>query len=113
MRVNRAKGWRDRSRDGERHSEAWAVPDWRFTKVAAVESATAPNIAFLGRKARAEVAPEMAHAAFRAAFGRTRDLWNGDCRGLLANASAIGFDWSWRCCCRRSGGDPLMAFSMA
>jgi hypothetical protein len=48
--VKRAKGWRDRSRDGERHSEAWAVPDWRFTKVAAVESATAPNIAFLGRR---------------------------------------------------------------
>ena len=28
-----------------------------------------------------------------------------------AQASAIGFDRNWRCCCRRWGGEPLMVFS--
>jgi hypothetical protein len=28
-----------------------------------------------------------------------------------ASASTIGFDWMWRCFCRRSGGVPLIVFS--
>jgi hypothetical protein len=42
-----------------------------------------------------------------------RESWRTVPSAQAANASAIGFDWSWRCCRRRSGGDPLIVFSTA
>jgi hypothetical protein len=39
-----------------------------------------------------------------------RESWRTVLSAQAANASAIGFDWSWRRCRRRSAGNPLMIF---
>src|ERR1700746_3476418 len=73
----------------------------------------------VGRRPAVVEATHQARSSAPAYSGRPgassdlRESWRRVLSAQAANASANGFDCSWRRCRRRSGGNPLMMFSTA